>query len=95
MVIPTVTERDARAYEKAAWHMGSGIKPILDNTTMRFASDFANVVLKQFVAEYSVVIKKQVVEEIRALAQKKQAEQAPPPPSGWTEVPKGSIVLTD
>jgi hypothetical protein len=95
MVIPTVSEKDARAYEKAAWHLGSGIKPILDNTTMRFASDFANVVLKQFVAEYSVVIRKQVVDEIRAMAQKKQTEQAPPSPSGWTETPKSSIVLTD
>jgi hypothetical protein len=95
MQIPTVNPLDARAYEKSAWHMGSGIKPLLDNTTMRFASDFANVVLKQFVAEFSVVIKKQVIDEIRAMAQKKQAEQASPSPSGWTETPKGSVILTD
>ena len=94
MVIPTVTEAQTRAYEKQAWHMGCGVKPIIDNTTIRFATDWANVILKSFVAEYSVVIKKQVIDEIRAIAQKRQAEQIPSP-SGWTETPKGSIVLTD
>ena len=94
MVIPTVTEAQTRAYEKQAWHLGCGVKPIIDNTTIRFATDWANVILKSFVAEYSVVIKKQVIDEIRAIAQKKQAEQIPSP-SGWTETPKGSIVLTD
>ena len=94
MVIPTVTEAQTRAYEKQAWHLGCGVKPIIDNTTIRFATDWANVILKSFVAEYSVVIKKQVIDEIRAIAQKKQSEQIPSP-SGWTETPKGSIVLTD
>ena len=94
MVIPTVTEAQTRAYEKQAWHLGCGVKPIIDNTTIRFATDWANVILKSFVAEYSVVIKKQVIDEIRAIAQKRQAEQIPSP-SGWTETPKGSIVLTD
>ena len=95
MVIPTVTEAQTRAYEKQAWHLGCGVKPIIDNTTIRFATDWANVILKSFVAEYSVVIKKQVIDEIRAIAQKKQAEQAIPSPSGWTETPKGTVVLTD
>ena len=94
MVIPTVTEAQTRAYEKQAWHLGCGVKPIIDNTTIRFATDWANVILKSFVAEYSAVIKKQVIDEIRAIAQKKQAE-TPASPSGWTETPKGSIVLTD
>ena len=95
MVIPTVTEAQTRAYEKQAWHLGCGVKPIIDNTTIRFATDWANVILKSFVAEYSVVIKKQVIDEIRAIAQKKQAEQPTPSPSGWTETPKGTVVLTD
>jgi hypothetical protein len=98
MVIPTVTEAQTRAYEKQAWHLGCGVKPIIDNTTIRFATDWANVILKSFVAEYSAVIKKQVIDEIRAIraiAQKKQAEQATPSPSGWTETPKGTVVLTD
>ena len=95
MVIPTVTEAQTRAYEKQAWHLGCGVKPIIDNTTIRFATDWATVILKNFVAEYSVVIKKQVIDEIRAIAQKKQSEQATPSPSGWTETPKGMVVLTD
>ena len=98
MVIPTVTEAQTRAYEKQAWHLGCGVKPIIDNTTIRFATDWANVILKSFVAEYSAVIKKQVRDEIRAIraiAQKKQAEQATPSPSGWAETPKGTVVLTD
>ena len=95
MVIPTVTEAQTRAYEKQAWHLGCGVKPIIDNTTISFATDWANVILKSFVAEYSAVIKKQVIDEIRAIAQKKQAEQATPSPSGWTETPKGTVVLTD
>lgn len=99
MVIATVTEAQARDYEKHAWHLGQGVKPILDGVTMRFAVDFANVCLKGFVAEYSVVIKKQVVDEIRALAQKKQDEGATDAiasqPVGASTPQPGKIVLTD
>ena len=84
-----------RDYYNKSWHLGQGVKPLIDGVTVRFASDFANVILKSFVAEYSAVIKKQVIDEIRAIAQKKQAEQATPSPSGWTETPKGTVVLTD
>ena len=94
MVIPTVTEAQTKDYYSKSWHLGQGVKPLIDGVTVRFASDFANVILKSFVAEYSAVIKKQVIDEIRAIAQKKQAE-TPASPSGWTETPKGSIVLTD
>ena len=99
MQIPTMTEANTRDYYLKAWHMGCGIKPILDNTTMRFATDFANVVLKQFVAEYSKVIQAQVVNEIRALAQKKQAETATnavaTQPVPLTTTQPGKILLTD
>ena len=95
MVIPTVTEAQTKAYYSKSWHLGQGVKPLIDGVTVRFATDWANVILKSFVAEYSVVIKKQVIDEIRAIAQKKQAEQATPSPSGWTETPKGTVVLTD
>ena len=94
MVIPTVTEAQTKDYYSKSWHLGQGVKPLIDGVTVRFATDWANVILKSFVAEYSVVIKKQVIDEIRAIAQKKQAE-TPASPSGWTETPKGSIVLTD
>jgi hypothetical protein len=99
MVIATVTEAQTRAYEKEAWHLGSGVKPLIDGVTIRFATDWANCVLKQFVAEYSKVIQAQVIAEIRALAQKKQAETATnavatqPVPAGAPQ--KGQIVLTD
>ena len=99
MVIATVTEAQTRAYEKEAWHLGSGVKPLIDGVTIRFATDWANCVLKAFVAEYSKVIQAQVVNEIRALAQKKQAETATnvvatqPVPAGAPQ--KGQIVLTD
>ena len=94
MVIPAVTEAQTKDYYSKSWHLGQGVKPLIDGVTVRFATDWANVILKSFVAEYSVVIKKQVIDEIRAIAQKKQAE-TPASPSGWTETPKGSIVLTD
>ena len=94
MVIPTVTEAQTKDYYSKSWHLGQGVKPLIDGVTVRFSTDWANVILKSFVAEYSVVIKKQVIDEIRAIAQKKQAE-TPASPSGWTETPKGSIVLTD
>ena len=95
MVIPTVTEAQTKDYYSKSWHLGQGVKPLIDGVTVRFATDWANVILKSFVAEYSVIIKKQVIDEIRAIAQKKQAEQATPSPSGWTETPKGMVVLTD
>jgi hypothetical protein len=99
MVIATVTEVQARDYEKNAWHLGCGVKPILDNTTMRFATDFANVVLRGFVAEYSVAIRKQIVDEIRAIAQKKQAEQTATQVPQSEQIPatrtKSSIIITD
>ena len=98
MVIPTVTEAQTKDYYSKSWHLGQGVKPLIDGVTVRFSTDWANVILKSFVAEYSAVIKKQVIDEIRAfraIAQKKQAEQATPSPSGWTETPKGTVVLTD
>ena len=94
MQIPLVTEGMTRDYYNKSWHLGQGVKPLIDGVTVRFSTDWANVILKSFVAEYSAVIKKQVIDEIRAIAQKKQSEQIPSP-SGWTETPKGSIVLTD
>jgi hypothetical protein len=99
MVIATVTEAQTRAYEKEAWHLGSGVKPLIDGVTIRFATDWANCVLKQFVAEYSKVVQAQVIAEIRAVAREKAATDAGCPPSkaqGDIAAPqKGQIVLTD
>ena len=99
MVIATVTEAQARQYEKQAWHLGCGVKPLIDGVTIRFATDWANCVLKQFVAEYSKVVQAQVIAEIRAVAREKAATDTGCPPSkaqGDIAAPqKGQIVLTD
>jgi hypothetical protein len=84
MVIATVTEAQARQYEKQAWHLGCGVKPILDNTTMRFATDFANVCLKSLIGSLYVDIRNKIIAEIRATAQKKQAEATEASASGST-----------
>ena len=100
MVIATVTEAQTRAYEKEAWHLGSGVKPILDGVTIRFATDWANCVLKAFVADYSKVIQAQVIAEIRAVAREKASGAPPTKAQGEIYVApsapqKGQIVLTD
>jgi hypothetical protein len=99
MVIATVTEAQARQYEKQAWHLGCGVKPILDNTTMRFATDFANVCIKSLIASLYGEIRNQVIAEIRAVAREKAATDTGCPPSkaqGDIAAPqKGQIVLTD
>ena len=98
MVIPTVTEAQTKDYYSKSWHLGQGVKPLIDGVTVRFATDWANVILKSFVAEYSVVIKKQVIDEIRAIAREKAATSAGCPTTrmqGEISAPKGSIVLTD
>jgi len=99
MVIATVTEAQARQYEKQAWHLGCGVKPILDNTTMRFATDFANVCIKSLIASLYGEIRNQVIAEIRTVAREKAATDTGCPPSkaqGDIAAPqKGQIVLTD
>jgi hypothetical protein len=100
MVIATVTEAQARQYEKQAWHLGCGVKPILDNTTMRFATDFANVCIKSLIASLYGEIRNQVIAEIRAVAREKASGAPPTKAQGEIYVApsapqKGQIVLTD
>ena len=90
----TVTEAQTKGYA-GAWDSG-GIKVILDNTTIRFATDWANIVLKSFVADMASQVAK--VAEAKLAAQK--AAQAPPTDAEATTVPaplseKGRVVLTD
>ena len=47
MKIPLVPMEATRDYYKNSWHMGCGVKPLLDETTLKFATEWANVVLKQ------------------------------------------------
>ena|ERR1039458_9100398 len=94
----TVTEAQTKAFS-LAWDSG-GIKVILDNTSVRFATDWANIVLKSFVADMAAQVAK--VAEAKLAAQKTvpgmdsvptdavatQTVSAPP-------APKSRIILTD
>lgn len=64
---PTVTKEHARQYARQEWHMGGGIKPILDETTFQFASDFANIVLKS--------VMRDMADKIRQMKAVKDAQQ--------------------
>jgi hypothetical protein len=77
MAIPklnfTVTEAQTRSFANA-WDSG-GIKVILDTTSVKFATDWANIVLKSFVADMAAQVAK--VAEAKLAAQK-TAEGAGP-----------------
>ena len=93
-LIPRVTEAQTKAFANA-WDSG-GIKVIMDATSIRFATDWANIALKSFVAE----IAKDMAKKIEA---KKQAatNAAPTDAVSTTHIPvdappvKGRIILTD
>ena len=97
--LPLVTEKMTWDYANKAWHLGQGVKPILDGVTIRFATDWANCVLKAFVADYSKVIQAQVIAEIRAVAREKASGAPPTKAQGEIYVapsaPQGGIILTD
>lgn len=95
----TVTKEQTAGFAKA-WDSG-GIKIILDNTSIQFATDWANIVLKSFVHDMQEQVKK--VAEAKLAAQKAQqpavqgtstgavSTQTVPVPTPQT----GRIVLTD
>jgi tagatose-1,6-bisphosphate aldolase non-catalytic subunit AgaZ/GatZ len=101
MAIPklnfTVTKEQTAAFAKA-WDSG-GIKIILDNTSIQFACDWANLVLKSFVADMAAQVAK--VAEAKLAAQKaQQPSQTPTDVVAATPVPpaapqKSLITLTD
>src|ERR1035437_6740273 len=62
----TVTEAQTKAFS-LAWDSG-GIKVIMDSTSVRFATDWANIVLKSFVADMAAQVAK--VAEAKLAAQK-------------------------
>jgi hypothetical protein len=95
----TVSEAQTKSFA-AAWDSG-GIKVILDNTSIRFATDWANIVLKSFVADMAAQVAK--VAEAKLAAQK-AAQAAPggdtvtPQAAGVPQpvpMPKSGIILTD
>lgn len=103
MAIPklnfTVSEAQTKAFS-LAWDSG-GIKIILDATSIRFATDWANIVLKSFVADMAAKVAK-IAEAKLAESKAKQGivqgvadavatQTVPAPPPSEP----GRIVLTD
>jgi hypothetical protein len=82
MAYPQITKAQTSAFAKA-WDRG-GIKLLLDDSSVQFATDWANIVLKSYVDEAAKAGKKQQVN---------QPQQPPTPPAPPT--PKSSIILTD
>lgn len=103
MAIPklnfTVSEAQTKAFS-AAWDSG-GIKVIMDSTSIRFATDWANIVLKSFVADMAAQVAK--VAEAKLAAQKaaNPADPQVPQTNAVAAVPvppstmPGRIMLTD
>ena len=88
----TVSEAQTKSFA-AAWDSG-GIKVIMDNTSIKFACDWANIVLKSFVADMAAQVAK--VAEAKLAAQKAQLSSLEPATQIVpTQAPKSSIVLTD
>ena len=95
MKIPQVPIAAAKHYADNAWHLGGmGIKPILDGVTLQFATDFANVCIKDSVALCYQYAKAQLLAEIREL-KKQKAVDAEATPVAQHAIQKSSIILTD
>ena len=92
MQIPLVPMEATRDYYKNSWHMGCGVKPLLDETTLKFATEWANIVLKQASGLCYQYAKAQLLAEIREL-KKQKAVDAEATPVQLEQ--KGSIILTD
>jgi hypothetical protein len=94
MQIPLVPMEATRDYYKNSWHMGCGVKPLLDETTLKFATEWANVVLKQASGLCYQYAKQQLLAEIRDL-KKQKAVDAEATPVAQQAIQKSSIILTD
>ena len=92
--IPLVPMEATRDYYKNSWHMGCGVKPLLDETTLKFATEWANVVLKQASGLCYQYAKQQLLAEIREL-KKQKAVDAEATPVAQQAIQKSSIILTD
>ena len=86
MGYPTVEKKQTQAFAKA-WDK-SGIKMILDDTSIQFATDYANIVLKSFVDDLAASARKKL--------QAAQAKGTPVEKVLAEPMPvKSKIVLTD
>jgi hypothetical protein len=96
MKIPQVPIAAAKHYADNAWHLGGmGIKPILDGVTLQFATDFANVCIKDSVALCYQYAKAQLLAEIRELKKQKAVDAEATPVAPQPAQQKSSIILTD
>lgn len=94
MQIPLVPMEATRDYYKNSWHLGCGVKPLLDETTLKFATEWANIVLKQASGLCYQYAKQQLLAEIREL-KKQKAVDAEATPVAQQAIQKSSIILTD
>ena len=94
MQIPLVPMEATRDYYKNSWHLGCGVKPLLDETTLKFATEWANVVLKQASGLCYQYAKAQLLQEIREL-KKQKAVDVEATPAAQQAIQKSSIILTD
>lgn len=90
---PTVNPNDVRGFAQA-WDC-NGIKMLLDGTSLKFAVDFANTVLRSYVDD--LVAQAYKVKQAKLAAMKTAAEGATVPAEVATTptVAKSSIILTD
>ena len=91
MQIPLVPMEATRDYYKNSWHMGCGVKPLLDETTLKFATEWANVVLKQASGLCYQYAKAQLLQEIRDLKKQKAVDAEATPVASESS----KIILTD
>lgn len=86
---PKVVPNDVHGFARA-WDM-RGLKMILDNTSLQFAVDFANTVLRSYVDD--------LVQKAQAQKAKQTVVPDTAPPAKMqgdiAVAPKSSIVLTD
>ena len=94
MEIPLVNKPAARDYYTRAWHLARGVKPLLDDVTLQFATDFANNCLRDATALCYQYAKQQLLAEIREL-KKQKAVDAESTPVAQQAIQKSSIILTD
>jgi hypothetical protein len=89
----TVNEIQTAAFAKA-WDSG-GIKIILDSTSIKFATDWANIVLKSFVADMAAQVAKVAEAKIAAQKAAVPTKAVATQPLPQTAATPGRILLTD
>jgi hypothetical protein len=88
---PSVNPNDVKGFAQA-WDC-NGIKMILDNTSLRFAVDFANIVLRSYIDDLRAKAALTLKAKQAATSAAPTAELPAPVPA--PEPAKSSIILTD